>query len=134
VCRFLSTEWVRAFTGAIAHAPVPAPAADAGLAVRDGFAACVVAERAPDDTVCVTLRLADGRASLTVGEDPDAGATVRVGWDDAASILSGELDPTALLSTGRARVRGDLSVLRAAGVVLESLRPQLEGLRAVTEH
>jgi hypothetical protein len=135
VPRFLSAEWVAAFSAAVADVDLPEPGSDAGLAVRDGsFAACVIAERDEDDTAPVTLRVARGRASLTEGEEPDAGATVRVTWQDAAAIMSGALDPTSLLSTGRARARGDLSVLAAARVVLAALGPQLTALQAATEY
>jgi hypothetical protein len=135
VIRFLSPQWVVAFNEAVAGVDIPAPSAGDALTVGDGeFATTVIVGDGPGDRTTVTVDVCGGRISLTTGDDPAATATLRVGWDDAASFLDGAWSPTAALAGARAQVRGDLSVLKATGVVLGAVRPHLGHLRAGTDY
>ncbi len=130
--RFLSPEWIAALNEAALLVELPAPPADAGLSVRDGgFATAVIAGDGSGATVTVTVD--GGRLAVTGGATPEAAVTVRVGWDDARSLLAGAWVPTAALAAGRAQIRGDLGVLRACGVALETLQPHLADLWADTD-
>jgi hypothetical protein len=134
--RFLSPQWVDAFNAAVRDTALPEPAEDAGISARAGaYAWCQVVTGGPatgDGDRAVTLRVADGRVTMEQGEAPDAAVTIRIGWDDARAMALGRLAPTEAIAAGRARVRGDLAVLRAGQSVLDALAPQLAGLRSAT--
>jgi hypothetical protein len=135
VIRFLGSQWVAAFNEALADLSVAPPGPDAGLAVRDGrFAMGQVVTGGPDGDVGVTLRVVEGRVSMTEGEAPDAAVTIRLTWADARSMAVGELAPAEAIAAGRVRVRGDLSVLAEAQAVLGAVQPHLEKLRDLTEY
>ncbi len=132
--RFLSPEWIAAFDEAALLVELPAPPADAGLSVRDGgFATAVIAGDGSATSVTVTVTVDGGRLAVTGGATAEAAVTVRVRWDDARSLLAGAWVPTTALAAGRAQIRGDLGVLRACGVALETLQPHLAGLWADTD-
>ena len=134
MARFLSGAWIDAFNEAVAGVEVLPPGADAGLATRDGaFALCQVVTGGPDDEVRTTLSVRDGRARMTPGDD-GADVTIRLSWDDAVAMAGGSLAPGEAIAAGRVRVRGDLSVLAEAQVVLAALAPHLEALRASTDY
>jgi hypothetical protein len=125
---------VAAFNAAVADVDIAAPSSDAGLSVSGGeFATAVVVGAESGETVAVTLGVAGGRLTLTDGAAGDAVVTVRLGRDDAAAFLAGTWAPGPALTAGRAQIRGDLSALRATGVVLEAVGPRLRGLWAQTE-
>ena len=135
MARFLSGQWVDAFNAAVADVALPAPGPDAGLATRDGsFSLCQVVSGGPDDDVCTTLSVRDGRVRMIPGDDGTADVTVRLSWDDALSMATGSLAPGEAIAAGRVRVRGDLSVLAEAQVVLGLLAPHLEDLRSATDY
>jgi hypothetical protein len=135
VIRFLSPEWVAAFNEAVAGVDIPAPSAGDALTVGDGqFATSVIASDGSGAPTAVTVDVSGGRISLTTGTDPGATATLRVRWGDAIAFLDGTWAPTPALAGARAQVRGDLSVLKATGVVLGAVRPHLGHLRAGTDY
>jgi hypothetical protein len=124
-----------AFDEAVAAVDLAPPAEDSALAVRQGtFATGLIAHDDGGRSVSVTLRIGDGRMTMTAGATPEAAVTLRVGWDDAASFLAGAWSPTPALAAGRAQIKGDLSVLAATGIALQVLRPSLGGLQADTEY
>jgi hypothetical protein len=132
VLRFLGPEWIAAFNEAALLVDLAAPPADAGLSVQDG--GCATAIIAGDGSgTSVTVTVGGGRLAITGGATPEAGVTVRVGWNDARCLLAGAWVPTAALAAGRAQIRGDLGVLRACGLALETLQPHLAGVWAETE-
>jgi alkyl sulfatase BDS1-like metallo-beta-lactamase superfamily hydrolase len=135
VTRFLSPEWMAAFNEALVDVVIAPPGPDAGLAVRDGrFSMGQVVTGGPDGDVRATLRVVDGRVTMTDGEAPDAAVTIRLTWADALSMAAGELAPADAIAAGRVRVRGDLSVLAEAQAVLGAVQSQLQELRAATEY
>ncbi len=133
--RFLSPQWITAFNEALAEVSIAPPGPDAGLAVRDGrFTMGQVVTGGPDGDVGVTLRVVEGRVTMTEGEASDAAVTIRLTWADALSMAAGELAPAEAIAAGRVRVRGDLSVLAEAQAVLGAVQEQLQKLRDVTEY
>jgi alkyl sulfatase BDS1-like metallo-beta-lactamase superfamily hydrolase len=135
VTRFLSPEWIAAFNEALVDVVIAPPGPDAGLAVRDGrFSMGQVVTGGPDGDVQATLRVLDGRVTMTDGEASDAAVTIRLTWADALSMAAGELAPADAIAAGRVRVRGDLSVLAEAQAVLGKVQGQLQELRDVTEY
>ena len=133
--RFLSSAWIAAFNEALADTAIAAPGPDAGLAVRGGrFSMGQVVTGGPDGDVGVTLRVVEGRVTMTEGEAPDAAVTIRLTWADALAMAAGELAPAEAIAAGRVRVRGDLSVLAEAQAVLGVVQPQLQKLRDLTEY
>jgi hypothetical protein len=131
---FLRPPWVAAFNAAVSDVDIAAPASDAGLSVSGGeFATGVTVGDGSGETVAVTLRVAGGLLTLTDGAADDADVTVRMGRDDAVAFLAGRWAPGPALTAGRSQIRGDLSALRATGLVLEAVQPRLSGLWADTE-
>ncbi|MHB8680828.1 MAG: SCP2 sterol-binding domain-containing protein [Acidimicrobiales bacterium] len=123
-----------AFNEAAAGVVLAPPGPDAGLAARDGdFAVRQVVRGGPDGERVTTLRVAGGRVSMALGDDGPADVVVTLDWDDARALSQGRFSATEALAAGRVRVRGDLSVLGAAGAVLDALSPRLEALRAATD-
>ncbi|HLN42150.1 MAG TPA: SCP2 sterol-binding domain-containing protein [Acidimicrobiales bacterium] len=128
--RFLGPEWVDAFNLALVDVALAPAGPGAGLAVRDGrFSMCQVVTGGPDGDVQTTLRVQDGRVTMTAGECGDAAVTVRLSWADAVAMAAGELAPGEAIAAGRVRVRGDLSVLAEAQAVLGAVAPHLQELR-----
>lgn len=133
--RFLGPEWVDAFNEALADVVIAAPGPNAGLAVRDGrFTMCQVVTGGPDGDVQTTLRVVEGRVTMTAGASPDAAVTIRLTWADAVAMAAGELAPGEAIAAGRVRVRGDLSVLAEAQSVLGEVQPHLQTLRDDTRY
>jgi hypothetical protein len=135
VSRFLSPEWVEAFNEALADVAVAPPGPEAGLAVRDGrFSMCQVVTGGPDGDVQTTLRVQEGRVTMTGGDCGEAAVTIRLTWEDAVAMVAGELAPGEAIAAGRVRVRGDLSVLAEAQAVLGAVAPHLHKVRDLTEY
>lgn len=120
--RLYSPEWVAAFNDAVAGL-------DAG---GDGtsFRMLQVVHGAPEGTLQVGLSAEDGavRMVLDPPADPRPQVTVSIGYEDAAALAQGDLDPAQLLKTGRVKVRGDLSVLARGQDVLAEAAGRLAGL------
>jgi putative sterol carrier protein len=102
--RFYSPEWVAAFNDAVS-----------GLEPVDGnsFRLLQVVHGGPEGTLEIALVVDEGHVELQRDPpaDPAPQVTVSLGYDDAAALSRGELDPARLLASGRVKVRGDLSVL-----------------------
>jgi hypothetical protein len=126
---------VEEFNQALAHVTVPPPGPDAGLAVRDGrFSMGQLVTGGPDGDVQATLRVEEGRVTMTAGESAGVEVTIRLTWEDAVAMAAGELAPGEAIAAGRVRVRGDLSVLAEAQAVLSAVQPHLQALRDRTEY
>ncbi|HEY5023501.1 MAG TPA: SCP2 sterol-binding domain-containing protein [Acidimicrobiales bacterium] len=133
--RFLGPEWVDAFNHALVDVVIAPPGPEAGLAVRDGrFSMGQVVTGGPDGDVHTTLRVVEGRVTMTGADGQDAEVTIRLTWADAVAMAAGELAPGEAIAAGRVRVRGDLSVLAEAQAVLAEVQPHLEKLRDLTEY
>jgi len=136
---FYSPEWVAAFNAALADLAVAQPDGGPSLAAADGrFRVLQVVHDGPDGAdVRVVLALADGRLTMAAVADDDperVNVTLSLSYDDAAALSRGELEPAALVGTGRVRVRGDLAVLVAGQALLASAAPQLAELQATTTY
>jgi hypothetical protein len=139
-----SPEWVAAFNAAVADLDVSSVDAGPSLAVTDGgFRVAQVVHHVPGaqetSEIRVILALADGR--LTMGLEPTddptddpVNVTLSLSYEDAAALSRGEVDPAALIGTGRVRVRGDLSVLVAGQALLAAAAPRLAELQAETTY
>jgi hypothetical protein len=126
VARFLSPEWVAEFNTALGSIGL-----DPGdpSSVRTESGRYSVEEQVtgvpgrPEEAgpLRVVLTVEGEDLSLAVAEGDDArhsDVVVSLGYDDAAALSRGELDPTEALSAGRVRVRGDLAVLVAGQGIL----------------
>lgn len=120
--RLYSPEWVAAFNEAVA-----------GVDPGDGatpLRMLQVVHGAPEGTLQVGLSAGDGavRMVLDPPAEPRPQVTVSIGYEDAAALARGCLEPAQLLKTGRVKVRGDLSVLARGQVVLAEAAGRLEAL------
>jgi SCP-2 sterol transfer family len=124
VARFLSEEWVAQFNAALRSVDPGAPGS-----VRTESGTFSVEEQVtgvpgrPEEAgpLRVVLSVSGDDVSLGVADRDDArrcDVVVSLGYDDAAALSRGELDPTEALGTGRVRVRGDLAVLVAGQGIL----------------
>ncbi len=138
--RFLTAEWVAGFNTALEGVVLPAPGPDAGLAASDGrFVVAEEVRDTPDGDVRLVLRTADGALSLEVGPlTPDtetaADVTIALDYGDAAALSTGTLSPAEALTSGRIRVRGDLSVLTAGQELLSAAHAHTRALDAGTTY
>jgi hypothetical protein len=137
VLRFLSPEWVAAFSDAFDGVALPEPGEDAGLGAASGH--FTVAQRVhggPDGTVTVVLEVGGGTLGMHLGSDHDADpdVTISLSYDDAAALSRGDLATADALGEGRIRVRGDLSVLVECQRVLADARSHLADLSATTTY
>jgi hypothetical protein len=153
MARYLSPEWVRSFDEMLSALDLSGAVAEASgtsLAAADGaFAVAQEVTGAPADlgsagpdavglpsVVRTVLTVSDGTARLQLdrGASLDADVTLVVGYDDAAAMALGRLQPADALAKGRVRVRGDLAALVAAQSVLASASEQLgPALAALTD-
>jgi hypothetical protein len=148
VARFLSPEWAEEFNAALDGVVLPEPGPDAGLAATGGRFTVVQEVRAtPDGDVSLVLRVDRGSLRLAldapdpvgVEEEPAADdtppdVTIKISYEDAASLSRGELSPAEALSAGRIRVKGDLSVLVAAQQMLTAARTATRALDTSTTY
>ncbi len=136
-----SPEWVADFNAAVAHLDVAAADTGASLAASEGrFRMAQIVQGAPDGhPLEVVLVVADGRLSMELpapgdGAQPAPNVTIALAYEDAAALSRGELDPAAVISGGRVRVRGDLAVLVASQALLVAAGPLLADLQASTTY
>ena len=119
--RLYSPAWVAAFNEAVADVAVPDDAS---------FRMVQIVHGSPEGTLRVELEASDSAVKLTVDPSPapEPHVQVSIGYQDAAALARGELDPGQLLKTGRVKVRGDLSVLVRGQAMLAEAAGRLEGL------
>jgi putative sterol carrier protein len=119
--RLYSPEWVAAFNESVAGIEV-APGAS--------FRMLQLVHDSPDGNLRVTLAAEEGSVhmALDAPAEPPPHVTISVGYEDAAALARGELDPAQLLAAGRVKVRGDLSVLVKGQAVLAEAAGRLEPL------
>ena len=136
--RFFSPEWVDAFNEAVADLDVAAANTGTSLVADGGsFRVAQVVEGGPDGELVMTMAVDDGRLTLalsTPGAGPaeEPNVTIVLGYEDAAAMSRGELDPADAISDGR--VRGDLAVLVAAQSLLLAAAGRLEAVQAETSY
>jgi putative sterol carrier protein len=119
--RLYPPQWVAAFNEAVAGVAV---AADAS------FRMLQLVHDSPEGALRVSLVAEDGAVRMTLDPpaEPEPQVTVSVGYEDAAALARGELDPAQLLAAGRVKVRGDLSVLVRAQAILAEAAGRLDAL------
>jgi hypothetical protein len=138
--QFLSPEWVAAFDAALKGVTVPGPGEDAGLAAADGrFTVIQEVHGAPGGDLTVALTVDRGTLHLSRGPDRPGAAeaadvAISLSYEDAVALSKGELMAAEALTTGRIRVRGDLSVLVASQQMLASAQPYVRALTADTTY
>ena len=138
--RFYSPEWVDAFNEAVADLDVAAVETGASLVADGGsFRVAQVVEGGPDGELVMTMAVDGGRLTLALaapgaGATPEPNVTIVLGYEDAAAMSRGELDPADAIRDGRVRVRGDLAVLAAAQSLLLAAAGRLEAVRAETSY
>ena len=100
--KFLTEEWARAVTDAL-NSNDAWKQAGAGKTVKIQN---VVS--APDGEKKYYLNLADGYSEVSVGELPDAEATLSSDYETAAAMSRNELNATAAYMSGKLKIQGDL--------------------------
>jgi putative sterol carrier protein len=100
--KFLTEEWARAVTDALNSNDAWKQAA-AGKRVKIQN---VVS--APDGEKKYYLNLADGNSEVSMGELPDAEATLFSDYETAAAMSRNELNATAAYMSGKLKIQGDL--------------------------
>jgi hypothetical protein len=139
VARFLSPDWIAGFNAALRGAPLPdlktgsTRAATGRWRVEQAISG--VPGRPPEDgPLRLVLSVEPGHVSLSTAaphEEP-ADVVISLGYEDAAALSRGELDPAEALAAGRVRVRGDLSVLVAGQALLAAAAAHLAALQGET--
>jgi alkyl sulfatase BDS1-like metallo-beta-lactamase superfamily hydrolase len=124
VARYLSEEWFDEANRA---------AADSGQLMTDtaglDLAIQQVVTEAPEGEIRYTVRVRDGRVTLTPGDDPTADVTFTEDWDTARRVAAGELNAPTAFMTGRIRVAGNVAVLLDAQGSLQGLDKVFADLR-----
>jgi putative sterol carrier protein len=103
--KFLTEEWATAVTEALNSNDAFKQAA-AGKTVKIQN---VVA--APDGEKRYYLNLQDGTAEVSMGDLPDAEATLSSDYETAAAMSRNELNATAAYMSGKLKIQGDLMKL-----------------------
>jgi SCP-2 sterol transfer family len=140
VYRFYSPEWVDAFNDAVADLDVAAVDTGASLVADGGtFRVAQVVRGGPDGEVVLTMVVDEGRLTLALagpgaGPATEPNVTIVLGYEDAAAMSRGELDPADAIRDGRVRVRGDLAVLVAAQSLLVAAAGRLEAVQEETSY
>lgn len=148
MARFLSPEWAEEFNAALDGVVLPEPGPDAGLAAAGGrFTVVQEVRGTPDGDVSLVLRVDQGSLRLALdapgpvgvegqpaADDTAPDVTIKISYEDAASLSRGELSPAEALSAGRIRVKGDLSVLVAAQQMLVTARASTRALDPSTTY
>ncbi len=150
-------EWVRAFNTALADVAFEVDPGTSLAAGSGQFSIRQIIHGAPSGVINTLISYSEGHLSMELEDpppeppmrvDPTDGSEIpappapaapaadvemRLDWDSAISMATGELSPARALSEGRIRVRGDLSVLVAAQSVLAAARSHLGALHPSTE-
>lgn len=145
MARFLSPEWVDAFNTALAGTELPVPAEGSGLAVAAGPVTVVEEIRGgPEGDVRLLLHIDRGALRLERADESEGGrhggaeggsapdVTMVLDYEDAVGMSAGRLSPAEALNLGRIRVRGDLTVLVEAQLLLAAARHATGDLAAST--
>ncbi|MGH9101207.1 MAG: SCP2 sterol-binding domain-containing protein [Acidimicrobiales bacterium] len=106
-----SPEWISAFNDVVSHLP-----SDPDVSFR----MVQVVRDAQGGTFEIALDVREGRVRMASPpeEGPAPEVTVSISYADALALSSGETDPSTLLTHGKVRVRGDLSVLVRANAIM----------------
>jgi putative sterol carrier protein len=103
--KFLTEEWATAVTEALNSNDAFKQAA-AGKTVKIQNAV-----NAPDGEKRYYLNLQNGTAEVSMGDLPDAEATLSSDYETAAAMSRNELNATAAYMSGKLKIQGDLMKL-----------------------
>jgi hypothetical protein len=129
VSEFLSPEWLAALAEAAAADPLEGP--------EIAQLRLVVEQRVPDapgGPVTYSIALADGRASVRIGDggEPDVG--LQADYATAAALHRGELSAQEAIGSGRLILHGSLDRVVAARRALAELDDRFAKLRTTTTY
>ncbi|HHC08180.1 MAG TPA: SCP2 sterol-binding domain-containing protein [Actinobacteria bacterium] len=120
MARFLSEEFMRAATEAL-NADPGFQAAAKGVELGLQF----VVTGAPDGDLQYHLDVRDGRATMALGELPDADATVTSDYETAVALSKGDLNVQMAFMTGKIKVGGNMAkIMMNQGLINEFARVQ----------
>jgi putative sterol carrier protein len=102
--KFLSEEWAKAVTEAV-------NSNDAFKQQAQGKTVKVQQVVTTPEEAKYFFKLEDGRAEVSVGELPDAEATLTQDYDTAVALSKNELNATAAYMSGKLKIQGDLMKL-----------------------
>ncbi|MBW3627103.1 MAG: SCP2 sterol-binding domain-containing protein [Actinobacteria bacterium] len=127
--RFLSPQWIEEASAAAATSPELAEAsAGVHLVVQQ------VVTGGPDADVRYVVSFSDGQARLRAGEAADADVTFTTDWESAVAVATGTASAQDAFTSGRLRVRGDVTALLRHARALDGLHAVFAGLRERTTY
>ena len=113
--KFLTNEWAEAFSNAL-------NASDGFKSAISGVSMTLAYEvtDTPEGAIGYHLAIADGGASVALGEAAAADVSITSGHETAVALAKGELNPQAAFMTGKIKVAGNLAMLMMNQAVLSS--------------
>jgi putative sterol carrier protein len=101
--KYLSPEWIDAYNAAVA-------ADDAVRKALKGKSAVIqmVVADGPAGEVRYSLRIGDGTAAASLGDDGDAEVTIRQSYETSAQVNKGELDGAKAFTQGKVKITGKM--------------------------
>jgi len=102
--KFLTEEWAKAVTEAV-------NSNDAFKQQAQGKTVKIQQVVTTPEEAKYFFKLEDGRAEVSVGELPDAEATLTQDYDTAVALSKNELNATAAYMSGKLKIQGDLMKL-----------------------
>lgn len=101
---FLSDEWFSSLSETLKTAG-PAPLDEGAVDVRIVFELTDGPSSSPH---AITFTVTRDGASVQPGDHLEADAVIRISYDDAAELASGELTSATAVRDGRLKIRGDV--------------------------
>jgi putative sterol carrier protein len=120
--KFLTEEWAQAVTEALnANDAFKQAAGGKTVKIQNVVAA-------PDGEKRYFLDLEDGTAKVSMGDLPDAEATLSSDYDTAAAMSRNELNATAAYMSGKLKIQGDLMKLMQLQGMFNTLPEAVKGI------
>jgi len=116
--KYLSQDWIEAYNAAMAD-----DAVHAALKGKNAVLQMVISG-APQGEVRYWLRIADGGASVGLGDAADADVTISQSYETSAQVNKGELDGQKAFMQGKVKISGKM-------LKMMQLRGPLEKVQAV---
>jgi putative sterol carrier protein len=101
--KYLSPEWIDAYNATVAADD----AVHKALKGKNAVIQMVVADT-PAGEIRYALRIADGTASVSLGDAADAEVTIRQSYETSAQVNSGELDGAKAFTQGKVKITGKM--------------------------
>src|SRR5580658_6801326 len=121
--KYLSQEWVDAYNAAVAGE-------DAVRAAVKGKSAALqmVISGAPDGEVRYWLRIADGGASVGLGDIDGAEVTISQSYDTSSQVNKGELAGDKAFMQGKVKISGKMMKMMQLRGSLEKIQGVVGGI------